>query len=142
MDILPTLLKLHDLDFEQKNIDGVPLPDSDQRIMSDRILPMFLAPDLMNIPGKIAIVRGQDKFIYSETLTPKNLEFFVYPPEFEKYELYDLLQDPREKNNLFEKDLEKSRKMLNLLRNYKLKRGKPDYLPELEEQLKALGYIK
>ena len=37
---------------------------------------------------------------------------------------------------------EKSREMLNLLRNYKLKRGKPEYLPELEEQLKALGYIK
>ncbi len=142
MDILPTLLDLHDLEYEQKSIDGLSLFNSDRKRKSERVLPMFLAPELMNIPGKIAIVRGRDKFIFSETLSEKNLEFFVYPPEFEKYELYDLLQDPREKNNLFEKDLEKSREMLNLLRNYKLKRGKPDYLPELEEQLKALGYIK
>ncbi len=142
MDILPTLLDLHDLDYARKAIDGVSFLDSSRKSLSERILPMFLAPEMMNIPGKIAIVRGRDKLIFSESLTKENLEFFVYPPEFEPYELYDLLEDPQEKNNLFEKDLEKSREMLNILKNYKLKRGKPGYLPELEEQLKALGYIK
>jgi arylsulfatase A-like enzyme len=142
MDILPTLLELHDLEYPETDIDGESLLKALGKSTSERILPMFLAPEMMHIPGKIALVKGWNKIIYSEELTEENLEFFVYPPEFEQYELYDLLKDPRERNNLFEIDLETSREMLNLLRNYKLKRGKPGYLPELEEQLKALGYIK
>jgi hypothetical protein len=142
MDILPTLLDLHGLTQEPGDIDGNSLLQALRTGNPDRILPMFLAPELMNIPGKVAIVKGWDKIIFSETLTEKNLEFFTHPPEFDKYEMYDLQKDPGEQNNLFEVDLEKSREMLNLLRNYKLKRGKPGYLPELEEQLKALGYIR
>jgi len=142
MDILPTLTDLFDIKYDRSSIEGISLLKSQKRESRPRVLAAFLAPYIMHIPAKLAIIRGSDKLIYSEEMTQKDLSFFIYPPHFEKYEMYNVLDDPYEKNNLFKKDLEKSREMLRILQAFKIKRGKPGFPQELEEQLRALGYIK
>lgn len=142
MDILPTVLELCSIEPDSSLIEGRSLLQATQNKSNKRVLAASLAPYLMHIPGKLAVIVGQDKLIYSEEMTEEDLSFFVYPPPYEQYELYNIIQDPHEKNNVFGIDLQKSRDMLKLLKTYKIKRGKAGFLPELEEQLKALGYIK
>ena len=142
MDILPTLTDLYNIKYDRSSIEGESLLKSQKKGNPTRVLAAFLAPQIMHIPAKLAIIRGADKLIYSEEMTEEDLSFFVYPPHFEKYEMYNVLHDPYEKNNLFEKNLKKSREMLKILQNFKIKRGKPGFLKELEDQLRALGYIK
>ena len=102
---MPTLLELFDLKYNKKKIEGVSLFNAIEGKTGKRILTAFLAPDLMHIPGKLAIISGENKLIYSKKLTPEDLSFFTHPPKFEMYELYNIVNDQYEKENIFRKDL-------------------------------------
>jgi arylsulfatase A-like enzyme len=146
MDILPALLELFDLEYDKKAIKGISLFEAieGKKETDKRIFTAFLAPLLMNIPGKFAIISGDYKLIYSEKLSRKNLAFFTHPPKFEMFEMYNIAKDPYEKENLFKKNREKAAQLLKILRRYDFKRvkgGTKGYLPALKKQLKTLGYL-
>jgi arylsulfatase A-like enzyme len=143
MDILPTLLERFDLEYDRDAVEGKPLPGvtGEGENTGPRVFTAFLAPYLMNIPGKLAVISGDYKLIYSEPLTKKNRAFFTHPPQFEMFEMYNIINDPFEKENLFKTERKKAAELMKILKKYKFKRGKQGYLPALKKQLETLGYF-
>jgi arylsulfatase A-like enzyme len=96
--------------------------------------------------------------IFEETYTPEAIYnrfgmlrypwHMVYTPETQKYELYNLVSDPGERNDIFEThknsdDIIKLQKMLRLKASNILKLLKEVKLDKRsQEMLESLGYIK
>jgi arylsulfatase A-like enzyme len=153
VDIMPTILESLDIDYSDQYIDGESLlgllPDAantaEERVFLSE-LDAYASEN--HIPRKIAINQGRNKLIINDEFSPENLAYYAFPPpEFQKMEIYNLLNDPRELRNLFEKEPALARKLIDFMKarykqNKKVKANKAKIDKELNEQLRALGYIK
>lgn len=155
IDILPTLLDY--LHIEQnREIDGISLlPLLDKKKPGREILVSSGTSCAFfdQAPKRIAILFDHYKLIYNFALSKQDKAFFReagLPPEAAKFQLFDLMDDPLEKKNLYpgHKHLVKGyqkelKEIINkVLLNLKLKRaGEVELSAEELEQLKALGYL-
>jgi hypothetical protein len=101
-----------------------------------------------HIPQKIAMNRGEEKLILNKKFRKEDLEFFFsHPPDLIPVEVYDLVQDPRERKNIAGLRSELANQIIRDIDRIfkeaeKRSTGKLKMSEELKKQLKALGYIR
>ena len=152
IDIMPTILNYYNISYDIKNIDGLDLIQvlngkSKDRIIISSITNGFYIPAL---PFKISIIENNNKIIYNLPYTDKTKSFFTPPPpEYSKYEYYDLLKDSRELYNKYIENMMKVKKFINLF-NIIVKKGKINIKRNGEKvtidkdminAFKSLGYL-
>lgn len=142
IDVLPSILEELGIaplsQFEGKRVQNIISGTED----ADRIC----YAETRTAGRKISVVKGHDKLIFNGA--PKSVYHLIAIPS--QLEYYDLLRDPFEKNNIEVQnraDLSGLiQKLIEYWENSRDIEGRPQKkieLPEdLEEQLKALGYIK
>ncbi|MFQ6082104.1 MAG: sulfatase [Candidatus Aminicenantia bacterium] len=151
VDIMPTILEQAGIDFSGLSLDGESLLKIlNNKEKKERLCMSYLANEVVRyIPRKVSIVQGKNKLIFNESYSLKAYQFFSPPPPpQEKIELYRLMTDPLEKNNLASQREKLVQELFNKVEFY-LKEGKRQEKIQkiildktLEERLKALGYIK
>lgn len=157
IDILPTILEYKKINFNSKKFDGESVLDiikndnnvKDKPIVSSMTSSRYIEP----ISQKFTIIKDNYKIIYNYKITENQKKFFEkfgLPPEVNKIELYNLKTDPEEKrdiskNNrhivkgflpLIKRIMQKIKKYHTNNKNFKKKLD-----PEVEKQLKTIGYI-
>ena len=148
---IPFALRKDDiLDFYQVNrekpnpIDGVSLLHTiKKKNNSDRVVTAYLAPRALRngIPARIALIKGNFKYIFNQKMTEDDLTRFVFsPPDFSD-ELFDLSADPYEKSNIIESRPQIAVTFMKLIRGLEFKQGQKGFLQQLSERLKSLGYF-
>jgi len=150
VDIMPTILKEMKIDCPELITDGKSLfpmlkrgKDRDRCFLSD------IGAYVLNshIPQKISMNSGKYKLILNKEFSQKDLLFFIAPPpEKDQIELFDLINDPLEQNNIAQKHPDLTTAILqeiNRIYGQAKKRTteKTEMDKKLKEQLKALGYI-
>ncbi|MFC2163477.1 sulfatase [Acidobacteriota bacterium] len=151
IDIAPSILDASGLRSFKLGTDGQSL----LRIIhgkekGNRTFVSYLGPDgFRHTPEKISMNDNEYKLILNGRYSEKALSFFKPPPpSLERLELYHLVQDPMERKNLFNQRPETTQKLLKelekrLKRSHKAKAQEKSIIDEeLEERLRALGYIK
>jgi len=155
IDVLPTLLDFNKIPAPA-NIDGISLK---QTIIKDKNIRriLFSTTSCMltdGIPPKVALINDKYKIIYNFNYTNENIKYFSenhFPPALKKYEIYNLQEDPYEKNNLFisNKFLLKEYKkeifkIVKIIKS-KIKNNKKFKIDKLNDdekkRLKTLGYL-
>lgn len=154
IDIMPTILDVLDIDHSEYFMDGKSLLDllkhKHESGEEERIFLSELAANAAKnrIPKRVAINQGKNKIILNEDFTPEQLSYFLFPPtQTEKLEVFNLQKDSLEQINLSQTKPGLTRQLLDFMtQNYKkLKEGtskKTKIDKRIEEQLKALGYIR
>lgn len=153
VDAMPTILEALNIDCSGHYMDGeslfsLLLENSEDR--EERVFLCELSPYAgeNHIPRKMAINQGRNKLIVNEEFSPEDLAYYTFPPpEIQKMEIYDLSEDPNELLNLFKKEPSLARRLVDFMKarykqNKKVKANKAKIDEELNEQLRALGYIK
>jgi arylsulfatase A-like enzyme len=153
VDIVPTVLEELGIDFAPDDFDGRGLRSIlDGRETADRHFVAELAPDVTQSHNHAAtaVNSGRTKMIVNGRFSPEDRAYFAFPPPaFPALELYDLASDPGEKTNVLDRperaaaarDL--AERAEALMRGLKDRTGGKAKLPKnLEDQLRALGYIK
>jgi arylsulfatase A-like enzyme len=151
VDIMPTVLEEAEIKTGALSLDGKSLlgvlegRDGDVRTGMSYLPHHIIYP----IPESRAVVREGWKFLVNRDYEPEAFTYFSPPPaRIEKAELYDLGRDPLEKRNLAGQERNRSRELLDLLQKVfqegqeKLKSRKFLLDKELEDRLRALGYIQ
>ncbi len=130
---------------QQSPLDGVSLLDTmKKKTASDRVLTAYLAPQALRngIPARISLIQGNYKYIFNQKMNEDDLSKFIFaPPDFTD-ELYDLTEDPYEKNNIIESQSQIAVAFMKLVRGLEFKQGQKGFLQQLRERLKSLGYFK
>jgi arylsulfatase A-like enzyme len=153
IDIVPTILDALNIDPPKQRLDGKSLFDlfgNKKQENNERIFISELASNVMgkHVPKKVAINRDRNKFILNQDFEPEDLSYFSSPPpDIEPMEVYDIEKDANELINRARKNPQLARSLLDFLhtRNKQKRRLNPEEAKlneELQEQLKALGYIK
>lgn len=146
IDILPTVLKELNIDYSILNFDGKDLfPLIQERKDAERIC--YAEIPIKGNLGKISVIYKNYKLILNRIIHKDKFKDQAPPEELE---LYNLKVDPMEKNNLANEDKQMVKYLLEKIEQYshqekriKFKRTeKPIIDKELEERLKALGYIE
>ena len=162
VDIMPTVLEEMGVEAKSLSLDGRSLlPLASGREKEDRTFLaetcwLFLensggqaaAGGEMTLPHTIAMNEGRNKIILNRSLGPKEMNYYKPLPAVEDAaELYDLDRDAGEKNSLVPKQTETANRLAKMVRE--LYAGGPKKRPskallnkDLEEQLRALGYIR
>ena len=151
VDLMPTIMEVIGLEQPEEEIDGqslIPLLAGDER--EDRTFLADVGSNVLDfhIPQKIATNRGREKLILSQRFSPEDLGFFSHPPpRIGPVELYNLLNDPLEQNNLADQKPQFSAQLIRWVNDYyvqaeKSQVSKVQIDENVKEQLKALGYIK
>ncbi len=148
-DILPAIIDYYHVKLHLPyKLDGISLLKTlnSKSNNNSRIIISYLAPYAVNggVPMKIALVTENLKLIFNQKMSQKDLNFFLSPPRFDKYELYDLKKDPEERHNLFGKWRYKARvkKLIRILKLVEFKEGKNLHLSShFLKELKSLGYV-
>ncbi len=145
-DILPTVMDYYGYgDIKQLNIQGksvIPLIKGQQN--KNRIIISYLAPKSIrrNIPARVAIIQGEFKLIYNQKIKPEDIKYFIFPPQNNvRYEMFNILKDPEEKDNIFYVKGKSATRLKKLLKKIEIKKGKNRYLKSLKKKLKSLGYL-
>ena len=153
LDVLPTILETAGVPFAAAAFDGRSLgPVLDGREKADRTIAADVAENVLGYrtPLRIALGAGRDKVIVNEAFKPEyRAAFPAPPPDPPAVEVYDLTSDPGERSNLAA-DAAKAKSARDLVRAAS---GLAQTLPphgvgktkmnkELEDQLRALGYIR
>jgi arylsulfatase A-like enzyme len=153
IDILPTVLETAGVPFEAAAFDGRSLgPVLEGRDTADRAVAADIAENVLGYrtPLRIALSAGRDKVIVNEAFKSEDLAAFPAPPPVPPaVEVYDLTADPGERSNLAS-DAVKAKSARELVRAASgLAKslpphgvGKTKMTKELEDQLRALGYIR
>lgn len=150
IDILPTILQELGIGLVQSEIDGKSLikiiqkKENEDRVFFSEIKYASIFPD------QIASNSGDFKMLLNKSYTDAHYNYFSTPPPSRKdIELYDLLTDFEEKNNIArQKNSEVSKIMESIARylqqgEYTTEDGRKIKLDErVKEQLRALGYLK
>jgi len=153
VDIMPTVLDVAGIPFGKLSLNGESLRSvlkgketGDRRFLAE------LADNIVNIqiPGRLALNDGRSKVILNQPYTPEEMKFFfTAPPTTLPVELFDLKADPREQRNIVDRPetaakarllIEKARETVRLIPQRQKLASKID--KNLEDQLRALGYIK
>jgi arylsulfatase A-like enzyme len=151
VDIMPTILEEAGISASRLRLDGKSLlslltgEENRERFLIG-YLPAWVATD---IPRRVVIFQGQHKLIMNDDYPPEAYTFFSPPPpRQEPIELYNFHDDPLEKRNLARQNpnlvqelLRKTERVLKKS-NVKKKSEKFTLDKNLEEQLRALGYIR
>ncbi len=151
-DIVPTVLDELGLTREARGLDGASLvPLLEGKDKGERFCLSYLPDNIFAdpMPSKIALIQGRYKIILNDKYPARAYTYFTpTPPEMAPIELYDLQADPLEKHNLVTSRGDIARRMIAELQPYlESARGqgsgsKASMDKELEERLRALGYIK
>jgi len=151
IDVAPSILDVAGLKSSQLGKDGQSLLKIIKgKEKGDRTFISYLGPEgFRHTPEKISMNDAKYKLILNGRYTEKALSFFKPPPpSLERLELYNLEQDPSEHNNLFNQRQNMTQKLLKeleklLKKSYQAKAQEKSIIDEeLEERLRALGYIK
>jgi arylsulfatase A-like enzyme len=157
VDIMPTVLEEMGIQAGRLKLDGTSLlpllsgKAKDRRFLADTRLLGLGGSDperLSDIPLCISANDGRNKIILNRELGPGEKAHFVpLAPIKPAAELYDLDADPGEKTDLLTRKAELAGRLARELRaRYagarKTRPGKARLSKEIEEQLKALGYIR
>ncbi len=151
VDVMPTILEETGIDYSQLTLDGQSLiPVLKGEDEEDRVFLADIGDNVLNshIPQKIATNRISEKFILNKPFSKEDLAFFLHPPpETGPVELYDLADDPGEKNNHAHGQATLVNQLIrfidDLYANVKKRKAlRPEIDETLKEQLRALGYIK
>ncbi|MBM3312400.1 MAG: hypothetical protein FJY80_12940, partial [Candidatus Aminicenantes bacterium] len=150
-DLVPTVLEVLGIDAPEGAFDGRSLvPLLDGRDEGGRPVFAELAAEVMDSLGapRVALSSGSDILILNGPYKKENLSLFAFPPPaFPPLELYDLGRDPAETKNIageaskaglvrvLAAEAEKALAAVKPKSERKLSK-------ELEDQLRALGYIK
>ncbi|MCX6577087.1 MAG: sulfatase, partial [Candidatus Aminicenantes bacterium] len=151
VDLMPTILEEMGIDDKNLGLDGRslhPLLKGESR--DDRV---FFADRKSHVTDtntshRITLNDGKMKLILNKVFSPKALTFYLYPPpQTSPVELYDLREDPAEKKNIANTQAELARRLTaqmdSLFRNARPRQAaKTKMTKELEDQLRALGYIR
>jgi len=154
VDILPTVLETVDPSAMDGEYDGQSLMPmlaeahpQDRAYLAD-VFDRSSPGDASGLPMRVAMKSGPWKFIMNQPWSKTYLEKSPSPPpELPRFELYNLAEDPGERTNKAGDHPDLVRKLqadLNALyAAAKAKKGLKSRLnKELEDQLRALGYIK
>jgi arylsulfatase A-like enzyme len=149
VDIVPTIIEVLDIEVSDYKFDGeslIPLlngKDKEDRIFisEKRFGPMF--------PDRIATNEANFKLVVNSPYSGIHIGYYhPDPPHPPEIELFDMIADPLEKENLADKEAQVVRELLEKIdlyrKNSKIKNSKtlrPAFDKKLEERLKALGYI-
>lgn len=151
-DIMPTILDELGIKHSGYYMDGESvlslLSGKGQR--EERIFLAELASNAgeSRIPRKVAMNKGENKIISNDAFNSEFLSYFkTPPPSFEKLEIYNLRLDPGELKNSADQNPSLVRDLLDFFKtNYieflKILPKKTAISSEIQEQLRALGYIK
>ena len=153
IDVMPTILDELDVDYSPADMDGESLfglLTNQNKNQEERVVLCELDSHIMQrpIPKKIAINFGRNKLIANEDFTHEDLAFYLFPPpQKQKREIYDLERDPSEKGNEYGSDPRLDRLPVDFMqKRYKPSRkftaNKAEMDEKLQEELRALGYIK
>jgi arylsulfatase A-like enzyme len=157
VDIMPTVLEEMEIESGRLKLDGqslLPLlrgKAKDRRFLADTLLLGLgesSAQGQKDDPFRIAANEGRNKIILNRGLDPREKAYFVPPcPDRPDAELYDLDADPEEKLELSIRKAELANRLTRELRaryssGRKTRPGKADLSREMEERLRALGYIR
>lgn len=140
-DIFPTILDILKISLPY-NIDGTSLLEN-----IDFLNRPIFAEQKLDGHDLRSLLLGDIKFIHN-----LNNVSYLHQPRHENifYEMYNLLKDPEEENNIVDTEnvssaYSKQRLAFEyslLRRMFDIKSERTDIPPELEEKLRALGYIK
>jgi arylsulfatase A-like enzyme len=152
VDIVPTVLDELGLARAARKLDGASLiPLIEGKETKDRFCLSYLPDNIFAdpMPSKIALVQGRYKIILNEKYPDRAHTYFTPPPpDMAPVELFDLKEDPGERHNLVGAKGEIVRRMIAELQPYldaakaKTSGSKALVDRELEERLRALGYVK
>jgi len=151
VDIFPTVLEEMEVDYSHLDIDGQSLlPLILGKEKGDREFLADVAANVLGsrIPQRIAMNNGNLKLILNQKISPDNLQFFVYPPPIlDLVEVYDLVEDPGEHQNIAGTQSLLANQIIQRIEEIykgaqKKKNRKLVMDEELKKQLKALGYIR
>jgi arylsulfatase A-like enzyme len=152
-DIMPTILDVAGAAYAPGALDGRSLlPFFEGRETADRAFQAEFADNVVevNIPQRVAVGEGRLKLVLNQPFSPQQLTFFKFPPPIPpSVELFDLIADPVENHNLAA-DPARAATVRELVRRAqevgrlipKRESGRSKVDPELERQLRALGYIR
>ncbi len=151
VDVFPTILEENRIPLPDIPLDGkslIPLLKGKEK--KDRTFLADLGSNVLNshIPQKICQNQRKDKLILNESYTKEDLAFFTSPPpKLDPVELYDLGNDPQEKNNIVDSKAGFVRSLIRKIQEtyqkaVKRKTGKTKIDEKLKKQLQALGYIR
>jgi arylsulfatase A-like enzyme len=151
VDIVPTVLDELRIGWSKSNIDGrslVPLLTGKEK--EHRTFLADVGENILNLhlPRKMAMNEGTFKFIVNKYLSQEEKDFFQFPPvPVKMLELFDLSVDPLERNSIVEKEARLAQRFLRHLEAVSARvKGQIQETAvidkELEQQLRALGYIK
>ena len=155
IDILPTILNYYGIKYETAHLDGrnlLPLIEKGQKRNPGYIMSSISTGRYFDaVPPKIAVLFDHYKLVYNQPFSSEDLAFFkdfTAPPEIKRFELFDLGNDPAEKQNIAYTHPDLRKKMVKLILDtaalvkQKLSKQKNKSLDkELEDQLKSLGYL-
>lgn len=151
-DPMPTILDELKINHSKNYMDGESVLTllTGREKGEERIFLAELASDAgdCRIPKKVAMNQGKNKLISNEEFPPEFLSYFKIPPhEGEKLEIYNLENDSEEERNVVTQNSTLTRELLNFFKiNYieslKIIPQKTKINKEIQEQLRALGYIK
>lgn len=161
VDIMPTVLDVMGIPAGELNLEGRSLlpvvqgkEKGDRTFLADAVYDTSFGnsrrgeePDMI-FPDKVAFGIKKNKLIFNRELEPDVYRFFSPPPpRGQAAELFDLETDPGEKRNLASQKADSVRDQVRIIqevyKNVAKKRAKRIQVDEkLEEQLRALGYIR
>lgn len=157
VDIMPTVLEEMDIVAGRLKLDGQSLlsllrgKEKDRRFLADTLLLGLgesSAQGQKDDPFRIAANEGRNKIILNRELDPKEKAYFIPPaPGRPAAELYDLDADPGEKSELSTRKGQLANRLARELRTRhaagrKTRPSKAALSKEMEERLRALGYIR
>jgi len=150
IDIMPTVLQEAEIDFSDYRLDGQGLA---KLIRGDENGHRIFFSEINGFeanPSKISTNMDHYKFILNKKYTKTQSAYYdPPPPTVSELELYDLITDPQETKNISNSQGKISRELLGKILEYQNqsrlllgKEKKPIIDKELQDRLKALGYIK
>lgn len=151
VDVFPTVLEESGIERSGLDIDGRSLfPLITGKEKGDRIFLADVASNVLasRIPRRVSMNRGREKLIINNKFGPDDLRFFLYPPPvLSAVELYDLAEDPGERNNIADERSLTASQIIQAIDGITSSASKKNTKKlaidqELRKQLKALGYIR
>jgi len=141
IDILPTILDIAEIKYKKDLFDGKSLLDLiTKKEKEDRVFISDLAHKNLPIPCPAIIATNRDQLKFIITKSPEGIK---------DIETYDLLKDPNEKHSIITKANKMRKEILSFLNDYyqgkmQIRRSNTRIRmnKELEEKLKALGYLR
>ncbi len=151
VDIMPTILDQLDIDFSPYDLDGVsliPYLIGEQHPEQMAVADLNSPENTQRLPVKITVIRNGYKLILNNDFGQPPEHYLPVPPPIAQVELYDIKNDPFERNNIAPENEGIVSDLIGKIyavyesstREAGKKRKGMD--KELEETMRALGYIR